>query len=87
MKDNSWYLHEVIRSLVLILPKMSGYVQTFKNKDGDKDKNKNNELMPFCINDDKPLEKYKTICTKIEDLKNIELNALPVYDDRYKKPR
>ena len=45
---------------------MSGYVQTFKNKDGDKDKNKNNELMPFCINDDKPLEKYKTICTKIE---------------------
>ena len=44
---------------------MSGYVQTFKNKDGDKD-NKNNELMPFCINDDKPLEKYKTICTKIE---------------------
>ena len=49
---------------------MSGYVQTFKNKDGDKDKNKNNKLMPFCINEDKPLEKYKTICTKIEDLMN-----------------
>ena len=26
--------------------------------------------------------KYKAIWTKIEDLKNIELNALQVYDDR-----
>ena len=31
------------------------------------------------------MEKYKAICTKIKDLKNIELNALPVYDDRYIK--
>ena len=29
----------------------------------------------------------KTIWTKIEDLKNIELNALPVYDDRYMKTK
>ena len=29
------------------------------------------------------LEKYKVIWTKIEDLKDIELNALPVYDNRY----
>ena len=37
------YLGEVIRPLVLTLPKMSGYVRTFKllDKDGDKDKNKN----------------------------------------------
>ena len=33
------YLDKVIRSLVLILPKMSGYVKIFKVKDGDKDKN------------------------------------------------
>ena len=44
---------------------MSGYVKTFKVKD------KNNKLMPFCIDDEKLLEKYKTIRTKIEDLKNI----------------
>ena len=25
---------------------------------------------------------YKNIWTEIEDLQNIELNALPVYDDR-----
>ena len=37
--------------------------------------------MSFHMDDEKLLEKYKTIWTKIEDLKNIELNALPVYDD------
>ena len=62
---------------------MNGYVKTFKVKEGDKDKN--NKSMPFCIDDEKLLEKYKTIWTEIEDLKNIELNALPVYDDRYIK--
>ena len=39
--------------------------------------------MSFCINVDKLLIKYKTIWIKIENLKNNELNALPVYDDRY----
>ena len=33
----------------------------------------------------KILKKYKGIWTKIDYLKNIELNALPVYDDRYIK--
>ena len=44
---------------------MNGYVKTFKVKDGDKDKN--NRLMSFCIDDVKLLEKYKAIWTKIED--------------------
>ena len=64
---------------------MSGYVKTFKIK--DEDKYKNNNLIPFCIDDEKLLKKYKAIWTKIEDLKNIELNALPVYDDRYMKTK
>ena len=71
------YIDKVIRPLVLVLPKMSGYVKTFKVKD------KNNKLMPFRINYEKLLQTYKAIWTKIEDLKNIELNALPVYDDGY----
>ena len=75
------YLDIVIRPLVLILPKMSGYVKTFKVKD------KNNKLMPFRLNDAKLLENYKTIWTKIEGLKNIELNALTVYDDRHIKTK
>ena len=41
--------------------------------------------MPFNIDDKELLEKYKAIWTKIEDFKNIELNALPVYDNRYIK--
>ena len=38
--------------------------------------------MSFRIDGEKLLEKYKSIWTKIEDLKNIKLNALPVYDGR-----
>ena len=38
-------------------------------------------------NDNKLLEKCKTIWNKIEDLKNIKLDALPVFDDRYIKTK
>ena len=38
---------------------MSGYVKTFKVKEGDKDKN--NNLMSFCIDNENLLEKYKAI--------------------------
>ena len=43
--------------------------------------------MSFRIDDEKLLEKYKTIWNKTEDLKNIELNILPVYDNRYTKTK
>ena len=78
-------LDNAIRPLVLKVSKMGGYVETFKMKDGDKDKN--NKLISFCIDDEKMLEKYRAIWTKIEDIKNIELNALPFYDDRYIKTK
>ena len=76
------YLNKVVRPLVFVLPRMSGYVYF---KDGDKDKN--NKLIFFSIYDENLLKIYKTIWTKIQDLKNIELNALPVYDDRYVKTK
>ena len=63
------------------MPKISGYVKTLKLKDRDKDKK--NKLMSSGIDDEKLLEKKKAIWAKIEDLKNIELNVLPVYDNRY----
>ena len=75
------YLDKDIRPLDLIMPKRSGYVKTFKVED------KNNKLMSFRIDDEKLLKKYEAIWTKIEDLKNIELKALPVYDDRYMKTK
>ena len=68
-----------------MLPKMSGYVKTFKDKVGDKHKKNNNKLMSFRIDDDKLLGKYKTILFKTEDLQSIEMNALEVYDKRYIK--
>ena len=58
------YLDKTIRPLVLIMPKMNGYVKTFKDK--------TNKLIYFLIDDEKLLEKYKAIWTKIEDLKNID---------------
>ena len=57
------YLDKTVRPLVLIMPKMSGYVKTFKVIEG------NNNLMSFHVDDEKLLEKYKVIWTKIEDLK------------------
>ena len=79
------YLNKIMRPIVLTTLKVSGCVKTFNVKDGNKDKN--NKLVSFLIDDGKLLEKYKAICTKIEDLKNIELNLLPVYDDRYIKTK
>ena len=46
------------------------------------DKYDKNNLISFCIDDKKLLEKYKSVWTKIEDVKNIELNVLPAYDYR-----
>ena len=60
---------------------MSRDVKTFKVKEGD------NKLMSFRIDDERVLEKYKAIWTKIDDLKNIKLNALPVYDCKYIKTK
>ena len=47
---------------------------------------KNNKLMSLRI-DDKLSEKYKIIWRKIEDLKNVSLNTLPVCGDRYIKTK
>ena len=62
-------LHNVVIPIKSVLNKGKThyYYKTFEVKDGDKDKN--NKLMPFLINDDKLLQKYKAIWTKIEDSK------------------
>ena len=53
------YLDKAIRLLILIMHKMTGYVKTFKVKDGDN--GKQNKLMSFRIDDEKLLERYKAI--------------------------
>ena len=54
------YLDKVIGPLVLIIPKMSGYVNTFKVKNGDR----NNRFMYFHKKYGKLLENYRTVWTK-----------------------
>ena len=85
-KNNSNYLivmnsDKAIRPFVLIMSKMSGYLKSFKVKEGS------NKLMSFRIDDEKFLEKYIITWTKIEHLKNIKLNALPNYNKRYIKTK
>ena len=63
------YLDKVIRLLALILPKMSGYVKKIEDEVEDEDKYKTNKLISSCRVDEKRLLKYKTLWTKIEDLK------------------
>ena len=41
------YLDKTIRPLILIMPKMNGFIKKVKVKEGDKDKN--NKLMSFRI--------------------------------------
>ena len=59
------------------MPKVSGYLKTFKVED------KINKILSFRIDDEKLSEKYKAIYSKIKDLKSFKLNVLPVYYDRY----
>ena len=47
------FVDKAIRPLVLKLPEMTGYVKTFKVKDGDEVKN--NIMMSFCKDDKKLL--------------------------------
>ena len=70
-------IYVVIIPLLLILPKLSDYARSFKDK--------NNILMSFGLNDDKLLGNYETIWSNIEDLHNFKLNTLIVFNDRYIK--
>ena len=62
------YLDKIVRPLVLRLSKMIGYVKIFKVNFGNKDKS--NKLVSFCLDDKNLSQKYKTIWTKVDDLKN-----------------
>ena len=61
-------LDDAKRPLILISPKMSGYLKTFNDKGGDQDKDNNTKLMYFHIDDYKLSEKWRTNWTKNEYL-------------------
>ena len=57
----------------MLWPIINGYYQTFKNKDGHKDKNKANKVMSFRIDGGKLLEKYKSFGLILETCKVLNL--------------
>ena len=59
---------------------MSGYVKTFI-------KDMNNKLMSLHIDDDKLLKSIKPFRLRSKNKKNIKLNDLPVYNNRYIKTK
>ena len=62
---------EIVKSLCIILPQMTGYIKDFEN--GGKN-------MSFVIKDDDLLDKYNEIWDKIKNTPNIKFHSTPVYE-------
>ena len=69
---------DVVTSLCIILPQMSGYIKYFEN--GRKN-------MPFKIEDESVYIKYNHIWNKIKELFGVKLYSEPIYDDNYIKTK
>ena len=74
------YLHDinVIKSLCIVLPQMSGYIKYFEN--GGKN-------MSFKIKDEDVYLKYNGIWNKIKSILNIKSHSQPIYDVKYIKTK
>ena len=70
--------YNIIRSLCIILPQMSGFIKYFDN--GGKN-------MSLMIQDDSVLVKYNEIWNKIEKKLNIKFHNMLVYDDKWLKTK
>ena len=71
--------NDVIRSLCIKLPKMTGYARKFDE----------NVTMSFRVNNKQLLKNYTRIWERVEKLLNIDFESKPVYgdDDRYIKTK
>ena len=69
------YSHDddVIKSLCVILPQMSGYIKYFEN--GGKN-------MSFKIEDEGVYLKYNEIWNKIKSILNVKFHSQPIYDHK-----
>ena len=68
------YNDNIIRPLQLFLPKMTGYLDIFK--DGAR-------KMSFLTDNNEFLERYTTIWEKISNLINKKIDSDPVYNNKY----
>ena len=69
---------EIVKSLCIILPQMSGYIKYFEN--GGKN-------MSFFIKDDEVWDKYNKIWDVIKDKVGINFHSEPVYEYKYSKAK
>ena len=69
---------EIIKTLCIILPQMSGYIKYFENR---------GKNMSFVIKDDSVLDKYNEIWKKIKNTLNIKFHSMSVYDETYIKAK
>ena len=68
----------IVKPLCTILPQMSGYIKYFEN---------GGKSMSFVIKNDDVLDKYSEIWDKIKNKLNIKFHSMPVYDEKYIKPK
>ena len=68
------YNDDVIRSLCINLPQMTGYVKCFDS----------NKTMSFKVNDEKLLKKHNKIWERVSNLLSIKFDSEPVYGDNDK---
>ena len=69
---------EIVKSLCIIVPQMSGYIKYFEN--GSKN-------MSFFIKDDEVWEKYEQIWDLIKNTLGIKFHSEPVYEKTYLKAK
>ena len=69
---------EIVKSLCINLPQITGYIKYFEN--GDKN-------MSFMVKNDYVLDKYNEIWDKIKNTLNIKFHSMPVYDEKYIKAK
>ena len=69
---------EIVKSLCIILPQMSGYIKYFE---------KGGKNMSFLIKDDEVWEKYEQIWDVIKNKLGIKFHSEPVYDKAYIKAK
>ena len=69
---------DIIKSLCILLPQMSGFVKYFDN---------GRKKLSFMIEDDSILVKYNEIWNKDKEIKDIKFHSNPVYDKKYIKTK
>ena len=67
---------DIVKTLCIILPQMSGYIKYFEN---------GSKIMSFFVKDDEVWKKYHEIWDVIKNKLSIEFHSEPGYDQKYLK--